>query len=80
MLKIILVLCFCILSQKNAQRIVSSNNKKPNLRMSPVAAKQKENEQKLEAMKKEISMIMIQYQNEMRNMKRHIEEKFRKMK
>lgn len=80
MLKIILVLCFCILSQKNAQRVVSSNNKKPNLRMSPLAAKQKENEQKLEAMKKEISMIMIQYQNEMRNMKRHIEEKFRKMK
>ena len=48
--------------------------------MSPAAAKQKENEQKLEAMKKEISMIMIQYQNEMRNMKREIAEKFRKIK
>ena len=48
--------------------------------MSPAATKQKENEQKLEAMKKEISIIMIQYQNEMRNMKKEIEEKFRKMK
>lgn len=85
MLKKIIVFIFCILSQKNAQRIISSTNIKQNLRgaSNPLSSNNDRlinAQRKIEIMKKEISMKMIQLENEMKNAKKEMEEKFRKIK
>jgi hypothetical protein len=79
----IIFFILCIFFQTNAQKITFTKNKNTNLRVSSTPltdTKREENKQKLERLKKDISIKMVEFQNEIKNTKKEIEEKFKTLK
>ena len=79
----IIFFILCIFFQTNAQKITFSKNKHTNLRVSTTPlteSRREENKQKLERLKKDISIKMVEFQNEIKNMRREIENKFKTLK
>lgn len=81
-MKIIFFILY-IFFQTNAQKKTFSKNKHTNLRVSSTSlaeSRREENKQKLELLKKDISIKMVQFQNEIKNMRQEIENKFKTLK
>ena len=79
----IIFFILCIFFQTNAQKKTVTKNKHTNLRVSSTSlaeSRQEENKKKLEMLKKDISIQIIQFQNEIKNMRKEIENKFKTLK